>query len=151
MLAVCTGNICRSPMVEFVLRAVAAERGQAIEVRSAGTGDWHVGGPADPRSVGAMRRRGLDAAAHRAAVADRAALAWADVVVALDRGHERWLRASGVDAVLLRPFDPEANGASDVPDPYYKDDATFEAVLGMVERAAGPFLDSIAGADSSGR
>ena len=53
---VCTGNICRSPMAEVVCRAQLAERGlgERVSVDSAGTGDWHVGQPADPRTVAAL-------------------------------------------------------------------------------------------------
>ncbi len=143
ILAVCTGNICRSPMVEYVLRDAAARVGLAVDVRSAGTGDWHEGYPADPRALRALLARGYDAREHRATVVDDDLLGWADIVVALDRGHAQWLRAHGADPVLLRPFDPEADGDQDVPDPFYRSDGDFDEVLGMVERAAEPFLDTI--------
>ena len=51
---VCSGNICRSPMGESVLRSRFAHAGLSDEdvvVDSAGTGAWHVGGPADRRTV----------------------------------------------------------------------------------------------------
>ncbi|HLP22583.1 MAG TPA: hypothetical protein VK139_00890, partial [Microbacteriaceae bacterium] len=59
---VCTGNICRSPMAEVVFRALAAKHrlGSAIHVDSFGTGDWHVGEPADSRTLAALARAGYD-------------------------------------------------------------------------------------------
>ena len=65
---VCLGNICRSPMAEAVLRAELAAAGldRAVVVDSAGTGDWHVGGPMDPGARSALARRGYDGSAHRA-------------------------------------------------------------------------------------
>ena len=50
VLFVCLGNICRSPMAEAAFRREAAERGLDIAIDSAGTGDWHIGKPPDPRA-----------------------------------------------------------------------------------------------------
>jgi protein-tyrosine phosphatase len=50
VLFVCTGNICRSPTAEGVLRHLAKEAGIDVQVESAGTGDWHVGHPPDERA-----------------------------------------------------------------------------------------------------
>ncbi|MFD0853234.1 low molecular weight phosphotyrosine protein phosphatase, partial [Actinomadura adrarensis] len=55
---VCTGNICRSPMAEWILRHHVAEEGLDVEVDSSGTGSWHVGDDADDRTVQALRRAG---------------------------------------------------------------------------------------------
>jgi len=59
ILFVCMGNICRSPTAEGVFRRLVAERvpGVEIEVDSAGTHDYHVGDPPDPRSIAAAARR----------------------------------------------------------------------------------------------
>jgi protein-tyrosine phosphatase len=139
---VCTGNICRSPMGEVVLRALAERDGlgDLLAASSAGTGDWHVGEPADPRTIEALRARGYDGRRHRAKQFEASGLARHDLVVAFDRGHERVLRAWAADEAersrvrLLLSFDPAA-GALDVPDPYYSDAAAFDAVLTQVERA----------------
>ena len=142
---VCTGNICRSPMAEVVLRELAARAGHAdsLVVSSSGTGDWHVGEGADPRTVQALQARGYDGSRHRASQFSTADFARHDLVVALDRGHERVLRswaeneADRSKVQLLMSFDPEGTTrrGPDVPDPYYSDAAAFDDVLAMVERA----------------
>ncbi|MGN6503598.1 MAG: low molecular weight protein-tyrosine-phosphatase [Pseudolysinimonas sp.] len=140
---VCTGNICRSPMAEAVFsRLIARHRlGALLAVESAATGDWHVGEPADPRTVAALRRRGYHASSHRARQFDPAWLPDLDLVIAFDRGQERILREWAPEdqrtkVQLLTAFDPETQDVIDVPDPYYSDAALFDSVLVTIERAS---------------
>ena len=148
---VCTGNICRSPMAEVVLRAMADARelvdgstlGDGLDISSAGTGGWHAGEGMDPRARSALERRGYTDHGHRARAFETAWMDDTDLVVCLDRGHRQTLasmaRARAGDyrhddrLVMLRSFDPRAGGDVDVPDPYYGDDAEFEACLDLVE------------------
>lgn len=135
---VCTGNICRSPMAEIVFKGALRREGLAdrVQVSSAGTGDWHVGGPADPRSAETLRRAGYGCK-HVAAQVGAQHLS-ADLVVALDSGHLAVLRrlvAQPDRVVLLRSFDPAADGDLDVPDPYFGGNHGFDEVLGMVHAA----------------
>ncbi|MEN2738731.1 low molecular weight protein-tyrosine-phosphatase [Microbacterium sp. X-17] len=140
---VCTGNICRSPMAEVVFRAFAQSvgLGEQIVSTSASTGDWHVGERADHRTLTALERRGYDGSAHRARQFTSADFAGNDLVVALDRTHERILRGwaptePDIDKiVLLLAFDVAHRGVLDVPDPYYAGPAMFDDVLGMIESA----------------
>lgn len=134
---VCTGNICRSPIAEKVFRAQLADAGlaDAVDVSSAGTGPWHIGEPADPRAAEVLRNAGYspDHVARQLDPEDDDA----DLLVALDSGHARSLRARGIDPDrirLLRSFDPDADGP-DVDDPYYDGPAEFEVVLSQVEAA----------------
>ncbi|MCS5735400.1 low molecular weight protein-tyrosine-phosphatase [Herbiconiux daphne] len=141
---VCTGNICRSPMAEIVLRDLVEKAGLSdqVIVSSAGTGEWHVGEHADPRTVAALESHGFDGQQHRARQFDPDWFDSLDLVVALDRSHERvlrsWARSDDDRAKirLLLSFDPEFAGRSDVPDPYYSDAAMFDSVLSMVEKAS---------------
>ncbi|OLL16428.1 MULTISPECIES: low molecular weight protein-tyrosine-phosphatase [unclassified Rhodococcus (in: high G+C Gram-positive bacteria)] len=140
---VCTGNICRSPMAEKIFaehlrRAGLAER---VRVTSAGTGDWHAGEDADPRTTDLLRRHGYPTGHCARRVTDEQLAA--DLVVALDAGHDRVLAQLGVPAerrVLLRSFDPDAEGES-VPDPYYGDRYEFELVRRQIEAAIPGLLD----------
>ncbi|MGN2640478.1 low molecular weight protein-tyrosine-phosphatase [Nocardia takedensis] len=140
---VCTGNICRSPMAEKIFAHRLDEEGLAERVRvsSAGTGDWHVGSDADPRTTATLRRYGYPVG-HVAAVVGPDHHA-ADLLIALDRGHDRELASLGVPAErrrLLRSFDPAADGP-DVPDPYYGDSTDFERVRAQIEASMPGLLD----------
>ncbi|MFD7153049.1 low molecular weight protein-tyrosine-phosphatase [Kribbella sp. NPDC059898] len=131
---VCTGNICRSPMGEVVLRHKLAEAGvDGVEVTSSGTGGWHVGDRMDPRAAAALRRRGYDGTAHRAQQYERF---WErDLVLAMDSGHLDTLARYGVAARLF--------ARDDVPDPYYGEDAGFDEVLAHIEKAADQWVDRL--------
>ncbi|KTC63199.1 protein tyrosine phosphatase [Pseudomonas fluorescens ABAC62] len=140
VLFVCLGNICRSPTAEGVLRHKLREAGLAgqVEVSSAGTGDWHVGNPPDPRSQRAASARGYDLSAQRAQQVSRADFARYDLILAMDSNNLRNLKMlqSGQGKaeldLFLRRFDSEVD---DVPDPYYEGDHGFERVLDLIERA----------------
>ena len=140
---VCTGNICRSPMAEVVLRSLAdrAGLGERIAIESAATGDWHVGERADQRTIDALARAGYDGTQHRARQFDASDFPALDLIVAFDRGQARILRnwaPSSVDQQkvrLLLEFDADLAPLQDIPDPYYSDEATFDRVLGMIERS----------------
>lgn len=142
VIFVCTGNICRSPMAEVVFRDLAERQGLGAKIlsRSAGTGDWHLGERADHRTLDALSRRGYDGSLHRAKQFSTASFADNDLIVALDRTHERILRAwardedSEAKITLLLNYGPQAS-LQDVPDPYYAGAEMFDSVLGMIEAA----------------
>jgi protein-tyrosine phosphatase len=133
-------------MAAVVLRELIDTAGlqNAVVVDSAGTGAWHVGEPADPRAVAALRDRGYDGTDHRAQqfTADR--FADYDLVLALDRDNVATLRRLAPDdrsrekIELLRSYDSvgRSSGDLDVPDPYYGGSDGFAHVLNQVERAA---------------
>jgi protein-tyrosine phosphatase len=148
---ICTGNICRSPIGESVLRSRLREAGldDRVAVDSAGTGDWHAGDEADPRTVRVLAAHGY-ASRHIARQFQPADFARRDLLLALDRGHLRTLRrwktqweqagaadrTAGPELRLVREFDPAATPDRwDVPDPYYGALAGFEECLAMVESA----------------
>ena len=131
---VCTGNICRSPIGEVVLRAKLAEAGiDDVVVTSSGTSGWHIGDPMDDRAAAALVRRGYDGSAHRAHEFRSCWFAERDLVLAMDSGHLSALQRRG-GADLAIPVEPFAD--LDVPDPYYGDDSGFDEVLDQIEKAA---------------
>lgn len=152
---VCTGNICRSPMAEYVFRAHAVEAGLdgLLEVDSAGTGPWHEGDGADRRAIDVLTAHGYEqdhiARQFQAEWFDRL-----DLVIALDSGHLHELRAlaptphDAAKVRLLRAYDPDADhdalGGLDVPDPYFGGLDDFEECLEMIESASGGLLDAVA-------
>lgn len=162
---VCSGNICRSPTAEVVLRRLADDAGRAgsLSIDSAGTGGWHAGDDMDPRARRTMVHAGYDVAPHCARQFEATDFAERDLVVALDAGHHHalwWLatQTDDVDAarakiVLLRSFDPQWHEGEDrdVPDPYYGGADGFKDVLAMIERGSAGLLQAIEDAIDDGR
>ena len=93
ILVVCTANICRSPVVEVVLRDRLKSRGLADwTVASAGT--WALDGyGASQHSVTIMAEKGLDLQAHQARTITEKMLAEADLVVCMESGHVEAIKA----------------------------------------------------------
>ena len=87
ILLVCTGNICRSPLAEALLKRDLAARGlEEIEVGSAGTGAWD-GAPASEGAYLVGLERGLDLSGHRARLLTRELVEGADLVFTMARHH----------------------------------------------------------------
>lgn len=132
VLMVCMGNICRSPTAEAVLRHHAQARGLAVEVDSAGTENYHVGDPPDPRSILHARRRGYDLTDLRARQLSAADFVRFDVILAADELNLRTIRrqcpAEHLDKLGL------FLGTEPLPDPYYGEAADFDKVLDLVEK-----------------
>jgi low molecular weight protein-tyrosine phosphatase len=150
IVLVCLGNICRSPMADVVLtdRLERAGLGNDVEVVSAGTGGWHVGGPMDDRAAALLTRHGYDATRHRARQFQPDWFDGADLVLAMDAANHADLVAQAPDAGrvrMFREFDPRAgeDGGLDVPDPYFGGDEGFERVLEMVERTCDALVASL--------
>ncbi len=141
VLFVCTGNICRSPTAEGVLRHLAEKANVRIEVQSRGTHDYHVGEPPDERAQRHARRRGYDLSAQRARHVARGDFERFDLIVAMDGGHLRLLERSCPREYRnkLRLFVAD----NDVPDPYYGGPDGFEAVLDIVEEGCRTLLEDI--------
>lgn len=146
LLFVCLGNICRSPLAEAVVARHAHDRGiqQYFTFASAGTGDWHIGCGADPRSVETARRFGLDLSRHRARQITAGNLNQWDWFVAMDRQNRLDLLdlgAADARVVMMRQFEAPGEPAADVPDPYYAGPEGFEQVYKILHANAAPLLD----------
>ena len=123
---VCLGNICRSPTAEGIMLHLVEEAGLTarIAIDSAGTGGYHVGERADPRSRAEALRRGIElpSRARKFVAADFERF---DYVVAMDRqNHTDMEELTAVPSHLaklhlLRAFDAASAHELDVPDPYY--------------------------------
>jgi protein-tyrosine phosphatase len=141
---VCLGNICRSPMAHVVLERRLTEAGLdgRVEVRSAGTGDWHVGKPMDERAAATLGAAGYDASRHRARTFDPVWRDEVDLVLAMDAANLADLGGRDRRTALFGDLDPEQPGA-EVPDPYYGGAAGFEEVLRMVERTSAALVGAL--------
>jgi len=156
IVAVCLGNICRSPIAEVVLRdrIASAGLGRRVVVESAGTGGWHVGKPADHRAQAVLGAHGYDTE-HAARQFDPAWFAEVDLIVGMDYNNVLDVRGmapeqeAAVRVRILRSFDPalmhlpEDDPQLEVPDPYYDDAAAFGEVLAMIEDAVDGVVDHV--------
>ena len=153
---VCTGNICRSPMGELVLRERFEKAGLGDQVRidSAGTHAWEVGNPADPRTLAVLARNGHDDVGGREHVARKFEASWLqelDLVLAADAGHQRELNRLArteeqrAKIRLFRSFDPTAERTGDLEmvDPWYGDDSSFDQTYAEVVAAADGIVDHV--------
>jgi protein-tyrosine phosphatase len=153
VLFVCLGNICRSPLAEGIFLHLARERGVAdrFRVDSAGTGGWHAGEGADPRSVAVGGKNGV----HLPSIARRIdpdndfadpESGGFDTIIAMDRANHRDLLDEGAPSdrvFLMRSFDATAADRAEVPDPYYGGDRGFDDVFDMLSRASAGLLDHL--------
>ena len=147
VLAVCLGNICRSPAGEAAILEAAAAAAVDIEVDSAGTAAYHVGEQPDQR----MREAGSAVGLHidgSARQFDPTDFDRYDLIVVMDRSNQQDVLAHAPDedaaarVRLFRSFDSEADDL-EVPDPYYGGPDGFRDVIAMVRRAAAGLVEQI--------
>lgn len=141
-LIICTGNICRSPSAEGVLRQHLEEAGLGERVRldSAGTGGWHVGDPPSRRAVVAAAERGYDLTSLRARQFRMSDFHDFEVIFGMDEGHMDFLarsRPGNSENRLHRFMDFAAeNKGIEVLDPYYGDERDYAYALDLIEEGA---------------
>jgi protein-tyrosine phosphatase len=149
---VCLGNICRSPLALAVVDHHARGRGvrERIDLDSCGTGGWHAGDGADPRTIEIAARHGLELRHTARQVRPMVDFERFTLLLAMDRKNRRDLLAMGAPAAkvrLMRSFDPAhaqaGEDAPDVPDPYYGGEDGFEHVYQMLDRSARGLLDRL--------
>jgi protein-tyrosine phosphatase len=140
VLFVCTGNICRSPTAEAVLRRKLAEAGLAgrVEVDSAGTIGYHAGEPPDPRAIERAALRGYDLRELRARQLRPADFESFDLILCMDHGHfgqlGRLCPPHLADRVrLFLAYAGVADLPAEVPDPYYGEHADYDHALDLIE------------------
>ena len=149
VLFVCTGNICRSPTAEGVLRKLVNERGltKHIKIDSAGIGTWHVGDPPDRRSTETAKQHGVDIGGQRARTIELVDFYNFDLILAMDNSHFQHLKQRCPEPLLKRlgMFMSYATVTkiAEVPDPYYGEHDGFERVFNMIEEAADGLLNEI--------
>jgi protein-tyrosine phosphatase len=138
ILVVCTGNTCRSPLAEALLRSALQPLGN-VTVTSAGTGAWE-GAPASEGAYLVGLENGLDLSAHRATMLTRELVASADLILTMSRHHAaRVADLGGAGRVhLLGEFAGRSGPEAEVTDPFGGDlDEYREAYAELAELAAG--------------
>lgn len=139
VLAVCLGNICRSPLAEGLLQLKADEAGLDWHVDSAGTSAWHEGERADSRSREVAKKNGLDIDHQRSRPFVIEDFDQFDLILVMDSSnYQNVLKLARNETdkqkvkLILNYLYPNENRA--VPDPYYE--GGFDAVYRMIEQAA---------------
>nr|XP_043609834.1 putative low molecular weight protein-tyrosine-phosphatase slr0328 [Erigeron canadensis] len=163
VLFVCLGNICRSPAAEGVFTNLVQKRNLSSKfvIDSAGTINYHEGGPADSRMRAASKRRGIEITSISRPIRPSDFKEF-DLILAMDRQNkedilaalERWsftetLPADAHKKVQLMCSYCKKHDETEVPDPYYGGAQGFEKVLDLLEDACESLLESIVDKSSS--
>lgn len=147
ILFVCLGNICRSPMAEFVMKDLLRQRGLEgrVQVASAATSTWEIGNPVHPGTRNKLAEHGISCKGKTARLLTKADYAAYDYLIGMDQSN----RAEMLD---ILGGDPEGKLSlmldwtgekRDVADPWYTHD--FEATWQDVLRGCTALLDRLAG------
>ena len=129
LLFVCHGNICRSPMAEFIMKDLVAKagRGSDFEIASAAVSREELGNPVYPPAQRELQKHGISCQEHAAHQITDAELAYYDRIYYMDASNARYLRRLfGDSAAKCSPL-----LSRDVADPWYTGDftATWDDIL----------------------
>lgn len=145
ILFVCHGNICRSPMAEFVMKDLVKKAGltEQFEIASAATSTEEIGNPVYPPARRKLAEHGISCQGHAARQLQRADYNRYDLLIGMDRANlHNMLRICGGDpeGKLSLLMDHTSKG-SEVADPWYTGD--FEATWQDVSLGCQALLDTL--------
>ena len=152
VLFVCLGNICRSPLAKVIFEDMVARHRMTnqVVIDSCGTGQWHIGKPADPRSIEVANRHGLNLVHTARQLAPDTDFEGFDLLLGMDQSNCSTMLEWGAPrekVKLMRSFDPHSQTRPehmlDVPDPYLGSDDGFERVFQMLSNACEGLLEDI--------
>ncbi|MDC1194219.1 low molecular weight phosphotyrosine protein phosphatase [Crocinitomicaceae bacterium] len=148
ILMVCLGNICRSPLADALLRKKVDELGLNIEVDSAGTSDYHIGGEPDKRTQENALNHGLDMSFLRARQFTKKDFDTFDLIYVMDKSNESNVlslttNSNHKDKVKLILDLLDDTKYNEVPDPYYGGEQGFETVYTILDQATNKILEEI--------
>lgn len=139
---VCLGNICRSPLAEGIVRQLAVESGLNWEVASAGTGNWHVGQPADRRSIAVAKSYGYDISRQRAQHFNARMLEAYDHILVMDKNNLRDVLKLAINEEQRKKVRLFLTDELEVTDPYC-DDQLFDPVFQTIEQRAKKLIEEL--------
>jgi protein-tyrosine-phosphatase len=144
---VCTGNTCRSPMAEGLLREALAARGiDHVTVASAGTGAWE-GAPASEGAYLVGLEHGLDLSEHRARLLTREMVREADLLLVMSGHHLARVAELGGEqkAHLLAWYAGRDADRAEVTDPFGADLAIYRTTFSELKELIGVVVSRVAG------
>lgn len=138
VLMVCLGNICRSPLAEGILKSKV--NSSLVFVDSAGTGNYHIGGLPDKRSIDVAEKYAIDITDQRCRQFSVEDFDNFDVIYVMDNSNRRDVLSLARNQqdknkvkMILNELFPNEN--VDVPDPYTGGLNGFEQVYQMLNKA----------------
>lgn len=153
IMTVCTGNICRSPMGEYLIKEAARKAGIPLEVDSSGISNEEQGNPIDRRAAKVLTELNINSSGHRAKQLVISDFASHDLLLAMDLNHYRALKKmarteeEAAKVRLMREFDPAvADQEIDtlgIYDPWYGDQHDFYETFTMIKDAVPGVLDYV--------
>jgi protein-tyrosine phosphatase len=144
ILVVCTGNICRSPTGEYLLKK---ELGPDFNVMSAGLGAL-VDNPAHEISQKIALQHGIDMSAHRARQINLDILKWADLILVMENGHKRELlyKYPWLEGKVFRYGESHQ---VDIPDPYRRPENAFVLAWNFISKLTPYWVEKIRQSEAS--
>jgi len=149
ILMVCLGNICRSPLADGLLRHKVQRDGISATVDSAGTANYHTGGPPDERMTETAMNNGIDLSSLRARQFGVSDFDSFDLIYVMDHSnyHNVTRLARNQDDInkvqLILDELGHSNTIQEVPDPYYGGQAGFDHVFDLLDRATDVILEKL--------
>lgn len=147
ILFVCTGNTCRSPLAEAIVKRMVSDAGRTdIEVSSAGV-QAHTGSPASDEALLVGFERNLDISGHRSRQLTRDILEASDLILAMSESHVSHVRRLRHDAnvYLVTAFSSSETPARGIQDPFGGDLAAYRRTADELEHELSGLLTRIAG------
>ena len=149
ILFICHGNICRSPMAEFVMKDLVKKAGltSQFHIESAATSREEIGNPIYPPARRKLREKGIPFGDHRAVQMTRQDYGAYDLLLAMDQANVRNMTAiaGGDPAGKIRRLLDFTDHPRDIADPWYTGD--FEATYDDLLQGCQALLDWLEGQD----
>jgi protein-tyrosine phosphatase len=144
ILAVCLGNICRSPLAEGILRYFCQQQNLEWEIDSAGTSDWHVNENPCEGSIKIARKNGINISHLKGRQVTQNDFDYYDLILAMDSSNFQELRRLAINnrqkekiELILNYSFPGENRS--VPDSYYTEN--YSEVFDLLHAACSKIVD----------
>ncbi|HEO9920194.1 TPA: protein tyrosine phosphatase [Klebsiella pneumoniae subsp. pneumoniae] len=138
ILIICTGNICRSPIAERILRSKITNR----KIDSAGTGGL-VGFPADHSAIKVSEKNGISLEGHKATQFSSKLGRQYDLLLVMEKNHIEQISNIAPEARGKTMLLGHWIGMKEIPDPYRKSDEAFESVYQLIEESCQCWADKL--------